>query len=114
MSFVFSFYDCDKKRSRIRDQAAFITSRLSLPILKLWRFETMYTLIQAIPMRQLLIEQLPVLFVSLVIAELFYKFGSFTLEAIGFLATWFVVDAIVNTAIRIASQWRQNNTLRKM
>lgn len=31
---------------------------------------------------------------SLVIAELFYKFHSFTLEVAGFLVTWFVLDAL--------------------
>ena len=30
------------------------------------------------------------------IAELFYKFHSFTLECAGFLATWFVLDAAVH------------------
>lgn len=53
----------------------------------------MYTLMRAVPKRQLLLEQVPVLGGSLVIAELFYKFGSFTLECVAFLATWFVIDA---------------------
>ena len=38
--------------------------------------------------------QAPVLTLSLVVAELFYKFHSFTLECIAFLATWYVLDAI--------------------
>jgi hypothetical protein len=29
---------------------------------------------------------------SFVIAELFYKWGSFGLELVGFLATWFAID----------------------
>ena len=35
------------------------------------------------------------LVVSFVIASVFYKFGSFALEAVAFLATWFVLDAVV-------------------
>ena len=34
--------------------------------------------------------------VSIVIAELFYKFHSFTLECVAFLATWYVVDQVVS------------------
>ena len=55
----------------------------------------MYTLIQSIPFRQLLFEQAPIIVVSLIFAELFYKFHSFTLECIAFLATWYVLDAVV-------------------
>ena len=58
----------------------------------------MYTLIQSIPIRQLLLEQLPVVFASLLIAELFYKLGSFTLECVAFLSTWYVLDAGVKLA----------------
>jgi len=58
----------------------------------------MYTLIRSIPRRQLLLEQIPVLATSFVIAELFYKFGSFALECIAFLATWLVLDALVHHA----------------
>jgi hypothetical protein len=54
----------------------------------------MYQLVTSIPVRRLLVEQLPAVLVSMVIAELFYKFHSFTLETIAFLATWFVVDGI--------------------
>ena len=54
----------------------------------------MFELIRSVPLRQLLARQAPALAGSLVIAELFYKFGSFTLECLAFLATWFVLDAI--------------------
>ena len=40
------------------------------------------------------IQQSPVLDGSLAIAEIFYKFGSFLLEAVAFLITWFFLDAI--------------------
>jgi hypothetical protein len=36
---------------------------------------------------------------SLVIAELFYKFHSFTLEVLAFLATWYVLSAITSLVI---------------
>ena len=54
----------------------------------------MFELIRSTSLRQLLARQAPALAGSLVIAELFYKFGSFTLECLGFLATWFVLDAL--------------------
>ena len=54
----------------------------------------MFELIRSTSLRQLLARQAPALAGSLVIAELFYKFGSFTLECLGFLVTWFVLDAI--------------------
>jgi hypothetical protein len=54
----------------------------------------MYTLFRNVPLRSLLITQAPALLISFLIAEFFYKFHSFTLECLTFLATWFVVDAL--------------------
>jgi hypothetical protein len=51
-----------------------------------------YTLIHSLALRQLILEQVPALTVSLIIAEQFYKFGSFTSECLSFLATWYVLD----------------------
>jgi hypothetical protein len=56
----------------------------------------MYTLIRSIPLHQLLTTQAPALLVSFAIAEMFYKFHSFTLECLAFLATWCAIDAIVS------------------
>ena len=56
----------------------------------------MFTLIRSIPVRQLLLEQVPAFTVPFVIAELFYKFHSFTLECMAFLLTWYVLDAAIN------------------
>ena len=53
----------------------------------------MFELLRSSTLRQLLARQAPALVISLVVAELFYKFGSFTLECLGFLVTWFVLDA---------------------
>lgn len=58
----------------------------------------MYTLIRSIPLKRLLLEQAPTLAASFIIAELFYKFHSFTLECAAFLATWYVLDAGVQLA----------------
>jgi hypothetical protein len=43
----------------------------------------------------LLLEQVPALGLSFIIAELFYKFHSFTLECMAFLGTWYVIDAAI-------------------
>ncbi len=56
----------------------------------------MYTLTRVIPVKRLLTEQLPALGAALIIAELFYKFHSFTLECVAFLATWYVFDVIIS------------------
>ena len=61
----------------------------------------MFELIRSVPLRQLLARQAPALAGSLVIAELFYKFGSFTLECLAFLATWFVLDAVLAGIARV-------------
>ena len=47
----------------------------------------MSSLVCSIPMRQLAIEQVPALGVSLLITEGFYKFHSFTLVCVAFLGT---------------------------
>lgn len=46
----------------------------------------------------------PALCGSLVITELFYKLHSFTLEAVAFLATWFVLDVTVSLLVSGASR----------
>ncbi len=61
----------------------------------------MYQLVRASSVRELLARQMPALAGSLVIAELFYKFHSFTLEGVAFLATWFVLDGVTQIAGRL-------------
>ena len=58
----------------------------------------MYALIHSLTGRRMYIEQLSVFVASLTIAEMFYKFHSFTLECVAFLATWYVLELIVNRA----------------
>jgi hypothetical protein len=64
----------------------------------------MYTLIRTLKLRNLLTRQLPLIGLSVLIAELFYKFHSFTLEAGAFLATWFVLDFLVQSVTRARRQ----------
>jgi hypothetical protein len=54
----------------------------------------MYSLVRMLPVARLLREQVPALGLAFVIAELFYKFHSFTLETLAFLATWGLIDAL--------------------
>ena len=56
----------------------------------------MYTLLRTTPPRVLVTTQAPAIAGALVLAELFYKFHSFTLELLAFLATWFVLDALIS------------------
>ena len=60
----------------------------------------MYTLIRFLPLRRLLLEQAPALVLSLGIAEMMYKFHSFLLESLAFLATWFIIDLIIQAVFR--------------
>lgn len=55
----------------------------------------MLSRITALPARELWLVEAPSLMVSLVIAEVFFKFGSFTLEAVAMLATWWVLATII-------------------
>jgi hypothetical protein len=61
----------------------------------------MYMLVRLMPWGRLLREQVPALALSFVIAELFYKFHSFTLETMAFLATWGLVDAVIQLGRRV-------------
>jgi hypothetical protein len=55
----------------------------------------MFTLIRSLRVHELLTEQIPALGISLLITELFFKFHSFSLECVSFLATWYILDAII-------------------
>jgi hypothetical protein len=67
----------------------------------------MYTLLRSLTGRRILIEQLSVFVASLAIAEVFYKFHSFTLECVAFLATWYVLELIVNRGRTLLSSGKQ-------
>ena len=85
----------DRRLYAARDMSAWCD------ILPIYRHETkgrtMYSLVKKMNHRTLLTQQLPTLAVSLLIAEFAFKFGSFSLEALAFLGTWFVLDFIVTS-----------------
>ena len=55
----------------------------------------MYSLIRHAPRTSLLWAHVPALVIAFAIASFFYKFGSFSLECLAFLATWFVIDFVL-------------------
>lgn len=55
----------------------------------------MFKLIHDHSTSELIRQQFPVFAVSFLIAEFFYKFGSFALECVAFLVTWYVLDAVM-------------------
>ena len=60
----------------------------------------MYTLLRLLSVKRLTYEQVPTLTLAWIIAELFYKFHSFTLECGAFLATWLALDVLVQEVVR--------------
>jgi len=66
----------------------------------------MHRLTRHLPPRRLVAEQGPSLGASIIIAEFFYKFHSFTFECVAFLATWYVVDALLDVMRQTVRQWR--------
>ena len=64
----------------------------------------MFKLIHSLSMSELLRQQFPVFAISFLIAEFLYKFGSFALECVAFLVTWYVLDAMM--------QWLKPNNPR--
>jgi hypothetical protein len=56
----------------------------------------MYTLIKSVGFRSFLIQEAPYLVIAFLIASLYYKFGSFGVEALAFLATWSILSAVGN------------------
>jgi hypothetical protein len=55
----------------------------------------MFTLIKTGTLRQLLAVEGPALAISLLVAEMFFKFHSFVLECAGFLALWYALGSIL-------------------
>ncbi len=58
----------------------------------------MFTLIHNYLDRQNLLQHAAGLGTSILTAETFYKFHSFSLECLAFLATWYVADGIILAA----------------
>lgn len=68
----------------------------------------MYELVRRLSTRQLVQEQIPLLFVALAIAETFYKFHSFLLESLAFLLTWYVLGGVHAALRQLFSQTRSD------
>ena len=61
----------------------------------------MYSLYRQLGLRRSLAAEAPSLIVSLLVAELFYKFHSFTLECVAFLATWLAISYVLSLVARV-------------
>lgn len=46
--------------------------------------------------KAMIVEVVPAFGISLLMAEFFYKFGSFAIECIAFLATWYFIGRTIN------------------
>jgi len=55
----------------------------------------MFSYVKQVGISTALSQEAPAFLASFVIAEVFYKFHSFTLETLAFLATWGVIDAAI-------------------
>lgn len=55
----------------------------------------MHRLIKSHSVKSLLICEAPSLIISLAIASVFYKFGSFLFEFLAFLPTWYLVGFLI-------------------
>ena len=66
----------------------------------------MYTLMSNVSLRKGLISEGPCLLLSMLVAEAFYKFHSFSLEFLAMLATWLVLSYLVSSVrgLRAAKQ----------
>ena len=70
----------------------------------------MYTLMTNVSLRKGLISEGPCLLLSMLVAEAFYKFHSFSLEFLAMLATWLVLSYLVSSVrgLRTAKQNTRN------
>jgi hypothetical protein len=64
----------------------------------------MYSLFSRLGILGAVKNELVPLVASIVIAEMFYKFHSFSLECLAFLATWYVLSAVQKIIERTAAK----------
>ena len=60
----------------------------------------MYSYVKNVGVPAFLVREAPGFVVSFLIAELFYKFHSFSLECLAFLATWYGLSWVQSLMIR--------------
>ncbi len=68
----------------------------------------MFQLLKAISALDAMRRQVPLLLVSLFIADSYYRFHSFVREAGAFLVTWFVLDLLVQAFLTVAFRKRED------
>ncbi|HEV3083158.1 MAG TPA: hypothetical protein VGY66_25460 [Gemmataceae bacterium] len=66
----------------------------------------MYSLVRNLQSPTLALQEVTTCLVSLILAEVFYKFHSFSLECLAFLATWGVLSGLVDFGTRL---WARAN-----
>ena len=59
----------------------------------------MYYMVKSVGIRRMLQREAPAAVAALVVAEMFYKFGSFVLECVAFLATWYVLSLLLTLVL---------------
>ena len=69
----------------------------------------MYSLVRTLGIRTTLVTEIPYLLIALVIAEALYKWHSFTLELVGFLATWALLSFAGNSVIALLGDRNQSS-----
>ncbi|TKB24676.1 hypothetical protein FCL47_17755 [Desulfopila sp. IMCC35006] len=67
----------------------------------------MHKFIKSMSVREFFVEQVPAAGIAMLIAELFYKFHSFTLECLAFLATWYLIDLVISLVVRLVLRDRK-------
>ncbi|MCA3468710.1 MAG: hypothetical protein IOD03_22410 [Methylocystis sp.] len=60
----------------------------------------MYSLVKHNGLRHILERELLPFVIALVIAQVYFKWGSFALELVGFIATWLVLGFVVERLLR--------------
>jgi hypothetical protein len=68
----------------------------------------MFQLLAHLGKHDLALRQLPAFMISFVLASFFYRFGSFALECLAFLATWFVIEG---AALLLVGHLQRESTL---
>jgi hypothetical protein len=60
----------------------------------------MYSLIKSTGLRLVMEREFLPFVIALIIAQLYFKWGSFSLELVGFIAVWFVLGYVAELILR--------------
>ena len=72
----------------------------------------MYSFLRSHGFKAFMVAEAPYFLVAFVIANEFYKWRSFGLELVGFMATWYVLSAVGNAAVAYLHPRLAGNTTR--